>query len=88
MRSVQRAVEECKMIVAGVIAGFIVGWLIAALKTGFIYLGGGYGMFEGPGCFATPLIEAVCTAIGAGVGALLQQSHSKEIHEGCRGDGM
>lgn len=72
MRSVRRDVEDYKMIVAGAIAGFIVGWLIAALRTRFTYLGGGYGMFEGPGCVATLLIEAICTVIGAAVGASLQ----------------
>ncbi|MFO7916666.1 MAG: hypothetical protein R6V13_01120 [Anaerolineae bacterium] len=59
-------------IIIGAIVGFFVGWLIAALRTRFTYLGGDYGMFEGPGCFATLLIEAVCSAIGAAVGALLQ----------------
>ena len=59
-------------VLLGGIVGFIVGWLIAAARTRFTYLGNGYGMFEGPGCFATILIEGICTAIGIAVGALLQ----------------
>ena len=57
--------------IVGAIAGFFVGWLIATARTRFTYLGGHYGMFEGPGCFATLLIEAVCTGIGAAMGTFL-----------------
>ena len=57
--------------VVGAIAGFLVGWLIAALSTKFTYLGGDRGMFEGPGCLVTILLEVVCTAIGAAVGTVL-----------------
>jgi hypothetical protein len=56
----------------GAIVGFMIGWVIAAVRTRFTYLGGGYGMFEGPGCFATLMIEGICTALGAAVGALIQ----------------
>jgi hypothetical protein len=59
--------------VVGGIAEFFVGWLIAAARTRFTYLGGHYGMFEGPGCLATILIEVVCAGIGAAVGTFLLQ---------------
>jgi hypothetical protein len=59
--------------ILGAIAGFAVGWLIAALRTKFTYLGGDYGMFEGPGCLATLLVEAVFTGIGAAIGTAFVQ---------------
>ena len=58
-------------VVIGAIVGFFLGWLIAAARTKFTYLGGQYGRFEGPGCLATILIEIVCAGIGAAVGAFL-----------------
>lgn len=57
--------------IIGAVAGFFVGWLIAALRSRFTYLGGGYGQFEGMGCFATLGLCVVLAAIGAGIGAFL-----------------
>lgn len=58
-------------IIVGSIAGFLVGWLFTVSKTKFTYLGDHYGMFEGPGCFTTLLVEVVCAALGAAVGTFL-----------------
>ena len=52
--------------IVGAIAGFLVGWLIAALSTKFTDLGGGRGMFEGPGCLVTVAQEYRVTLVRGG----------------------
>ncbi len=58
-------------VIIGAIAGLALGWLIAALKSRFRYLGGGYGEFSGMGCFAQLFLMLVLGAIGALIGGIV-----------------
>ncbi len=58
-------------IIIGAVAGAFLGWLIAAARSRFRYLGGGYGEFKGMGCFQQLLLMLVLGAIGAGIGAFI-----------------
>lgn len=58
-------------IIIGALAGLALGWLIAALRSRFRYLGGGYGEFKGMGCFKQLLLMLILAAIGAIIGAIV-----------------
>lgn len=57
--------------VVGLVAGLFVAHLIAAARSRFTYLGGGYGSFEGMSCVATLLLYLVGGALGTVIGGLL-----------------
>jgi len=57
--------------IIGAIAGLILAWVIAASKSKFTYLGGGYGAFEGMGTLKTLLLYLVLGVIGAIIGTIL-----------------
>ena len=56
--------------IVGGLVGLAIGWLIAASKSRFTYLGGNVGRFEGLGCFATLMLYVVLGGLGALVGLL------------------
>jgi len=57
--------------IIGAVAGLILAWLIAAVRSRATHLGGGWWRFEGLGCLANLLLYLVFAAVGAGIGAVV-----------------
>jgi hypothetical protein len=58
-------------VIIGAIAGVLLGWLIAALRSRARHHGGGWHSFSGMGCFSQLLLMVILAAIGALVGAII-----------------